>query len=127
MVVFWDAKRQGRSWPLRSDLDPLEFWFAVGYVSLIDVMPETASEARRFFFRLDGKRQVDLFGVDFTGKFLDQAADQEGKRVAEQSYGAAVDQGEPQYHVRQVESHERPIQYEVVILSVHAAAHRWTC
>jgi hypothetical protein len=114
MVAFWDEKRAGRDWPLRADFDPLEFWFAVGYVSLIDVI--LAPDRRRYFFRLDGTRQVDLFGVDFTGKFLDQVYDPEGLRVAEQSYGAAVEQGEPQYHVRQVEFHGRPIQYEVVIL-----------
>jgi hypothetical protein len=115
MVAFWDEKRGGREWPLRADFDPLEFWFAVGYVSLIDVHAP-ASGARRYFFRLDGTRQVELFGVDFTNKFLDQVAGLEGTRVADQSYGAVVDQGEPQYHLRQVEFHDRPIQYEIVIL-----------
>lgn len=116
MVAFWDEKRRGRDWPLRADLDPLEFWFAVGYVSLIEVMPAPAAGRRRYFFRLDGTRQVDLFGVDFTGRFLDQAADAAGTRVAEESFGTAVEQGEPQYHVRQVDFHDRPIQYEIVIL-----------
>src|SRR5690349_17873915 len=116
MVAFWDAKRRDRPWPLRADFDPLEFSFAVGFVSLIDVIPKTPTAPRRFYFRLDGTRQVDLLGVDFTGKHLDQVADEEGTRIAELSYGAAVDQGEPQYYVRQVEFHERPIQYEIVIL-----------
>src|SRR4051812_30653355 len=124
MVAFWDEKRRGRDWPLRADLDPLEFWFAVGYISLIDVIPADGATARRYFFRLDGTRQVDLFGVDFTGKFLDQVADRDGTRVAEQSYGAAVDQAEPQYHVRQVEFYDRPIQYEVVILPLTRTGER---
>ena len=115
MVAFWDDKRAGRDWPLRADFDPLEFWFAVGYVSLIDVRIGEAGN-RRYFFRLDGTRQVDLFGVDFTGKYLDQVYDAEGLRLAELSYGTAVDQGEPQYYVRQVEFHDRPIQYEIVIM-----------
>jgi len=114
MVAFWDDRRAGRDWPLRSDFDPLEFWFAVGYVSLIDVRFEAGR--RRYFFRLDGTRQVDLFGVDFTGKFLDQVYDAASLPLAEASYGAAVEQGEPQYHVRQVDFHDRPIQYEIVIL-----------
>ena len=116
MVAFWDQKRNGRGWPLRSDFDPLDFWFAVGYVSLIDVRPGDGRRARRYFFRLDGTKQVELFGVDFTGKFLDQVYDAGGLKLAERSYGAAVDQGEPQYHVREVEFHGRPIQYEIVIL-----------
>ncbi len=124
MVAFWDRQRHGRDWPMRADFDPLEFWFAVGYVSLIDVVAATGSQPRRYFFRLDGTRQVDLFGVDFTGKFLDQVYDAAGLRVAEQSYGAAVDQAVPQYHVRQVEFHERPIQYEIVILPLSKTGER---
>jgi hypothetical protein len=116
MVTFWDAKRGARDWPLRTDFDPLEFWFAVGYVSLIDVHEDAGSGRRRYYFRLDGTRQVDLFGVDFTGKFLDQIADPDALKIAEQSYGAAVEQGRPQYHERQVEFHDRPIRYEAVIL-----------
>src|SRR5690242_10042588 len=88
MVAFWDEKRGARDWPLRGDFDPLEFWFAVGYVSLIDV--SGAPGARRYFFRLDGTRQVELFGVDFTGKYLHQVYDAAGLTIAEQSYGAAV-------------------------------------
>ena len=124
MVAFWDLKRHGRDWPLRADLDPLEFWFAVGHVSLIDIISKTTSRPRRYFFRLDGTRQVDLFGVDFTGKFLDQVYDAEGLILAEQSYGAAVDQGAPQYHVRQVEFHDRPIRYEIVILPLSKTGER---
>jgi hypothetical protein len=93
-------------------------------VSLIEVISAESPGARRYFFRLDGTRQVDLFGVDFTGKFLDQVADVEARRVAEQSYGAAVNQGEPQYHVRQVDFHGRPIQYEIVILPLSKAGER---
>jgi hypothetical protein len=114
MVSFWDQKRAGRPWPLRADFDPLEFWFAVGYISLIDVI--AGATGRRYFFRLDGTRQVDLFGVDFTGKFLDQVYDAEGLQLAERSYGRTVDEGEPQYHLREVEFHGRPIQYEIAIL-----------
>jgi hypothetical protein len=115
MVALWDEKRRGRDWPVRADFDPLEFWFAVGYVSLIDVSTSETGK-RRYFFRLDGTRQVDLFGIDFTGKYLDQVYDAEELPMAEQSYGITVEQGEPQYYVREVEFHGRPIQYEIVIL-----------
>ena len=115
MVAFWDEKRNGRDWPLRADFDPLEFWFAVGTVSLIDVRINETGK-RRYFFRLDGTRQVDLFGIDFTGKYLDEVYDAEGLKLAEQSYGRTVDEGVPHYYVRQVDFHTRPIQYEIVIL-----------
>lgn len=122
MVAHWDEMRRGRDWPLRADLDPVEFWFAVGYVSVIDVSP--ATQSKRYFFRLDGTRQVELFGTDFTGKYLDEVADPEATRVAELSFGAAVTQGEPQYHVREVDFNARPIQYEIVILPVSRTGER---
>lgn len=124
MVAFWDEKRAGRDWPLRRDFDPLEFWFAVGYVSLIDVWPAATPGGYRYFFRLDGTQQVELFGVDFTGKYLDDVADAENARVAEESFGAVVEQGEPHYHLRQVEFHERPLQYEIVILPLSRTGER---
>jgi hypothetical protein len=112
MVALWDEKRAGRDWPLRADLDPLEFWFAVGYVSLIDVQ----FTPRRYFFRLDGTRQVELFGVDCTGKFLDRAVAPASAALAEQSFGAAIARGAPQYHLRETPFHGRRIRYEVAIL-----------
>ena len=124
VIAYWDGKCGSRDWPSRSDLDPLEFWFAVGYVSLIDVHPAAPSGGRRYFFRLDGTRQVELFGVDFTGKYLDERADAESRDVAELSFGAAIDEGKPQYHVRQIEFNERPIQYEIVILPLSRTGER---
>ena len=124
VIAYWDEKCGGRDCPLRSDLDPLEFWFAVGYVSLIEVHPATPSGGRRYFFRLDGTRQVELFGVDFTGKYLDERADAEAMDIAEFSFGAAIDEGKPQYHVRQIEFNERPIQYEIVILPLSRTGER---
>jgi len=118
MVALWDAKRDdgnrhGRDWPLRDDFDPLEFWFAVGYVSLIEV---EFQPRRRYFFRVDGTRQVELFGVECTGRYLDEAVTPEGAALAEESYGAAVATGAPQYHVRDIEFQGRLIRYEVAVL-----------
>jgi hypothetical protein len=133
MLALWQEKRGGRDWPLRSDFDPLEFGFAVGYVSLIDVLEGTAGDGtaagrpggqRRFRFRLDGTRQVELFGVDCTGKFLDQAVAPESARIAERSFGAAIDTGEPQYHVRNIEFHERVIGYEIAVLPMSRQGNR---
>ena len=36
--------------------------------------------------------------------------------VAERSFGAAIASGQPQYHVREVEFHGHPLNYEVAIL-----------
>ena len=42
---------------------------ALGYLSLIEVRRDPL----RFYFRLDGTKQVDLFGIDCTRRYLDEA------------------------------------------------------
>src|SRR5579885_2176177 len=34
---YWDAKRQGRPYPARRDIDPLDFPYVLGQMMLIDV------------------------------------------------------------------------------------------
>jgi hypothetical protein len=116
MVRLWDAKRGERAWPLRSDLDPIEFRFVLGYVSLIDVHSYPAGQPRRFFFRVDGTKQVALFGIDCTGKFLDQIVLPSGMHAALESFNTAVVSGDPQYRARSIEFHERLLNYEIVVL-----------
>src|SRR5688572_4647094 len=69
LVAHWHAIRHGRSMPRRADFDPLDVRFALGYLSLIQV----ESDPMRFYFRLDGTKQVDLFGLDCTRRYLDEA------------------------------------------------------
>ena len=124
MVALWHEKRAGRDWPLRRDFDPLEFGFAAGYVSLVDVQDKGSGGRRRLYFRLEGTKQVDLFGVDCTGKFLDQAAAPASARTAEQSFAAAIETGTPQYHARFVESSQRLVGYEIAVLPLSRGGDR---
>jgi hypothetical protein len=54
--------------PARTAVDPLDFRYILGYVTLVEV--ELAP--RRYRFRLDGSILAMLSGVDYTGKYLDQ-------------------------------------------------------
>src|SRR5215469_17698305 len=65
---YWDSRRGGRRYPARSDLDPVEFGFALGNVTLIDVLYEPL----RFRFRLMGGLQAQRVGQDMTGKMVDE-------------------------------------------------------
>jgi hypothetical protein len=118
MFRLWDAKRSGLPWPLRRDLDPCEFSFILGYVSLLDVYSPTGDQPRRFFFRVDGGKQAELFGMDCTGKFLDQAISFPSSQFADESFNAAIDRGEPQYRSRETEFQGRSLHYEIIVLPV---------
>ena len=118
VVEYWLAKRGDRRVPLRADIDPLDLHFALGYISLVEVR----ENPRRFFFRVDGSMQVELFGIDCTGKYLDECFPPDHVRMTTASYGAAVDTGQPQYHRRRIIFDHRPLRYEVAILPLSSGA-----
>ena len=64
----WRNLCAGAPMPPREAIDPLDFPYILGYVTLVDVEPAP----RRYRFRLDGSRLVELSGIDYTGKYLDQ-------------------------------------------------------
>jgi hypothetical protein len=112
LVAHWDRIRGDRLMPARADFDPLDIWFALGDISLIDVQRDPL----RFYFRLDGTKQVDLFGVDCTRRYLDEVFPPDHAEMATTSYREVVESRAPRYHRRQVPFRERLIDYEIIIL-----------
>ena len=112
LVAHWSRIRGQRRMPARADFDPLEVRYALGYISLIAVHRDPL----RFYFRLDGTKQVDLFGVDCTQRYLDEALPADHAAMAVASFSDAVARCEPRYYRRQIVFHERLIEYELVIL-----------
>jgi hypothetical protein len=66
---YWNAKRQGRQFPRRADIDPAELRSHLGYLFLIDVLPD----ARDYRFRLLGSAMTQRYGRDSTGKTIVEA------------------------------------------------------
>jgi len=112
LLAHWLHMRGRRRMPARADFDPLDVRYALGYISLIEVR----RDPMRFYFRLDGTKQVELFGVDCTGRYLHEALPADHAAMAAASCSEAVQLRAPCYHRRQIAFHERPIEYEVVIL-----------
>ncbi len=98
--------------PARGAFDPLDVPFALGFISLIDVHRAPL----RFYFRLDGSKQVELFGIDCTRRYLDEAMPQDHARMAAASYSEVVERREPRCHTREVLFRRRMLGYEIVIL-----------
>lgn len=66
---YWLDKRRGRPMPTRADIDALDVGYALGNISLVDVVREPRL---RFRFRLDGSNLVALTGFDLTNTFADE-------------------------------------------------------
>jgi hypothetical protein len=73
---YWDGKRAGREMPTRADLDPVEMRRWLGNLLLIDVTAEG-----RFVYRLYGTGFVDSFGLDMTGRAVDELPAEQQERV----------------------------------------------
>jgi hypothetical protein len=112
LLKHWQRIRGDRRMPARADFDPLEVPYALGYLSVIEVHRDPL----RYYFRLDGTKQVELFGIDCSHRYLDEAMPPDHAAMAIASYSDAVAHGEPCYHRRHVAFHERLMEYEVVIL-----------
>lgn len=112
VLDYWVKKSGMRRMPSRRDIEPLDLREALGFISLIEIRRDPL----RFFFRLDGTKQVELFQIDCTGRFLDECFDEQHLSVAQKSYREATETGLPSYYRRQLPYYERLISYEIVIL-----------
>ena len=91
LFAYWLEKRGDRLFPAKAEIDPVEFPYILGYVTLVDV----EREPRRYRFRLDGSILVSLSGTDYTGRYLDELPGPEYVAFILETYDRVVDSGEP--------------------------------
>ena len=98
----WRQKCAGFPMPPKAAIDPVDFPYILGYVSLVVV--ENAPEGnapmnkprRRYFFRLDGSILARLSGVDYTGKYFDELGmPQDYVDFINAGYDLVVESGKP--------------------------------
>lgn len=92
----WDARRRSREFPARGDFDPCDFSYALGYISLMDVVRDPL----RFHFRLQGTGIVEHTGVEMTGKFVDQMKDRRHCEMATGHFREVVETRQPVVKIR---------------------------
>jgi hypothetical protein len=86
---YWNHKCRDRSMPARADLDPVEMRPWLGNLALIDVTAD-----RGFVYRLYGTAFVDSFGVDMTGRGIDELPAEQRDRVYA-DYESVREAGQP--------------------------------
>lgn len=94
LFQLWDAKRAGRTYPARSDFDPVEFKPWLGRISLLDVLPGPPMDFR---YRLIGTETVAQYGVDLTGKRFSEACYIGTSAEAQTAMREFVRIGKPRY------------------------------
>lgn len=87
----WMERRGDREFPARSDFDPYTLKYALGNLALIDVLHDPL----RFRFRLHPTNMVVRLGVDLTGKFIDEMADQRHVLLAKEHFTEVIETRQP--------------------------------
>jgi len=114
---YWDAKRGGRAWPSRSDIDPLDFKPLLGSIVLLETVGDrTGGKPPGFRYRLFGTSFVDWFGFDMTGLTIDDWPAPEYRAVMNASYREVVEAGRPFRRLRRFVKDSRTLNYEAVML-----------
>jgi hypothetical protein len=88
---YWDKRRTGRRFPARADIDPLDLKFALGNLTLVDVLQDPL----RFRFRLTGSLFAQRMGLDLAGKFVDDIPDAEYRARVHANFARMAETGEP--------------------------------
>jgi hypothetical protein len=109
---YYLEKRGNRLFPARADIDPLDFPYALGDITLVNVHHDPLN----FSFRLDGSRHVERFGFDLTGRSLDDFPYPEMRQAIFDSYKDVIDHREPRRYFRELESAGRWFRYETLLL-----------
>lgn len=117
--AYWRAKAGQREMPVRADLDPLEFPYALGHMILVEV----ERNPQRFRFRLYGTALVNYFrDGDYTGKYADELLPPDYAPFVVEAYRTAVAGRVPRHMRRELLMNGQELTYEVLTLPLADAA-----
>jgi hypothetical protein len=109
---YWNGRRGGRRFPSRDDVDPLDFPYALGRVSLIEV----ERDPLRFRFRLVSTGLTEHLGYEMTGKYVDDLPEPSMREFTRAFYERALDRHAPLHEASTVLIERYTWQYEVLVL-----------
>src|SRR5690242_12476815 len=98
--------------PPKTAIDPIDFRYILGYVTLVDV----EADPRRYRFRLDGSILVRLSGMDYTGRYLDELDMPDYIDFIAAGYDLVVDGGKPYAYRKEGDFDAKSFDEETLIL-----------
>jgi hypothetical protein len=109
---YWNGLRGDAAMPPKAAIDPIDFRYILGYVTLVDV----ESEPRRYHFRLDGSILARLSGMDYTGRYLDDLGMPDYIDFIAAGYDLVVDGGKPYAYRKEADFDAKTFDEETLIL-----------
>jgi hypothetical protein len=118
MLAHWRALAGARAFPGLRDLDPVAIPWALGRLSLIDIVGDLPEP--RFRYALCGDRHVAHFGNDLTGTWLDDNPNPEVRARAAAAYVETLRRRAPVLSRRDIVKGPRMLRYQALILPLGA-------
>jgi hypothetical protein len=109
---YWLSKRGDRLYPARAAIDPLDFRYVLGDITLVEV----GADRRTFTYRLYGSNLSARDGYDITGKTLDALPEAEYRERVRRAFTIAVDSGAPRHGIRDLVVDGRRRRFEFLVL-----------
>jgi hypothetical protein len=116
LYAYWVERRGTKPFPSRDDIDPVDFGFVLGRISLVDVL----EAPRRYRFRLVGTAITDHLGYEMTGKYLEDLPEAQMRAYLKRLYDKAVAQRAPLYERDQFDFDGRHWKSETILLPLSA-------
>ena len=110
--AYWQSKRGDERFPARRALDPIDFSYVLGDVTLVEI----CGESKTYRYRVTGSNLVARDGYETTGKTLEDIPDVEYRERIRTTFDAVATTGEPVHGLRDLLIDGRLRCYEVLVL-----------
>jgi len=113
--AYWESRRAGRAMPARADIDPTDFAWALGAVSLMERLADGD-----YLFRVDATTTAELFAIDMTGRRLSLYPDAPVRAMMQATLDDVVAARAPMLVYRDFIFNRAPRRYELLLLPLSA-------
>jgi len=109
---YWESRRGAGRLPARGDLDPVDFPYVLGRVTLVEVH----ENPRRYRWRLVGTWWREKFGIEGTGLWADEWPFPDQRAAVHKAYDRAVAAAHPLVYDRSLRLDGRRLDLETLLL-----------
>jgi hypothetical protein len=117
MLAYWQSKSGNHSMPARADIDPVEFAWGLGNVSLLDV----ERDPLQFRYRLAGSKLARIMEVDLTGRSIDDIRQEEFRNLMRRHLQEIVETAKPSLYCISIANGGGPQTYVRLALPLRGA------
>jgi hypothetical protein len=117
MLVYWQSKCGGHAMPARADVDPVEFAWGLGNVSLLDV----ERDPLQFRYRLAGSKLTRIMEVDLTGRSIDDIKHSDFRDLMRKHLQEIVETAKPSVYCISITNGSGPQTYVRLALPLRGA------